>query len=384
METFRPVPQQKAIHNDFIGDSREIEKVFKTIRKVANSDSTVLITGESGTGKELTARAIHNNSYRCHNPLVVINCGAIPSELLESELFGHEKGAFTGAHQTRIGRFEMADGGTIFLDEIGDMSPSLQIKLLRVLQEQCFERVGNVRTINVDIRIISATNKNLKQSMEDGNFREDLYYRLNVIPIDLPPLRERTSDIPLLIEHFIKKQGSARKHHQSHAKSFTEEAILPLLDYQWPGNVRELENLVERLTIMVEDETITSNDLPEKIRTRSAAHHPQPDLLRNSDWPGFTQAVNQFQKDLILEALNQTSWIKTKAAELLKMNRTTLVEKIKKMALEPEKNQNPSNHNAPGRQKDHDPKARIDIAPLIHPNDTPMPQAEKRVNQVGN
>lgn len=319
------------VYEGFIGECPEIRNVFKIIGKVADTDSTVLITGESGTGKELTARAIHNNSRRRSNPMVVLNCGAIPSELLESELFGHEKGAFTGAHQPRIGRFELADGGTIFLDEIGDMSPKLQVKLLRVIQEQCFERVGSVKSIRVDIRIISATNKNLKQAIQAGIFREDLYYRLNVIPIDMPPLCKRKSDIPLLIEHFLEKRPSVSK---TGIKSFSRKAIDALTNYSWPGNIRELENLIERLSILVEKDIIRFDDLPEKIKGSSSIEKPEPKHIDGSDWPGFTQAVNQFQKDLILQALNQTNWIKAKAASLLKMNRTTLVEKIKKMNLE--------------------------------------------------
>ena len=197
--------RKKYQFENFIGDSKPIQKVFELIEKVADTDSTVLITGESGTGKELIAKAIHYNSYRRDNPMVVINCGAIPEELLESELFGHEKGAFTGAHKMRVGRFELANGGTIFLDEIGDMSPNLQVKLLRVLQEQKFERVGGTRTLEIDVRIIAATNKNLINAVNRGSFRQDLYYRLNVIPIRVPPLRHRKSDIPLLIDFFFKR-----------------------------------------------------------------------------------------------------------------------------------------------------------------------------------
>jgi len=319
------------VYKGFIGECPEIKNVFKTIEKVAGTDSTVLISGESGTGKELTARAIHNYSSRCNKPMVVLNCGAIPSELLESELFGHEKGAFTGAHQTRIGRFELANGGTIFLDEIGDMSPKLQVKLLRVIQEQCFERVGSVKSINVDIRIISATNKNLKEAIKAETFREDLYYRLNVIPINMPPLRRRKSDIPLLIKYFLEKR---HKINNTESKSFSKRAIDTLTNYNWPGNIRELENLIERLSILVEKNIIGFEDLSEKIRESSSIQKPTRKNISGNDWPGFTQAVNQFQKDLILQALNQTNWIKAKAANLLKMNRTTLVEKIKKMNLE--------------------------------------------------
>ncbi len=319
----------------FVGENPKIQKIFEIIQKVAPSDSTVLITGDSGTGKELAARAIHAASNRCNQPLIILNCGAIPAELLESELFGHEKGAFTGAHQTRIGRFERADTGTIFLDEIGDMSPNLQVKLLRVLQEQQFERVGGTKTIHVDIRIISATNIDLKKAMEAGKFREDLYYRLNVIPIHMPPLRERRSDIPLLINHFLHKIHQHSRQAQASSKIFSEETILHMQRYDWPGNIRELENLVERLSVLVENDTIQPADLPEKIRTF------QPPVMQDTltafhNGEGFNHAVNQFQKQLILHALNQTNWVKAKAAAMLKINRTTLVEKIKKMDLETE------------------------------------------------
>ncbi|MBA4366172.1 MAG: RNA polymerase subunit sigma-54 [Desulfobacterium sp.] len=322
------------IYNGFIGECPEIKEVFQTIEKVADTDSTVLITGESGTGKELTARAIHENSSRRNNPMVVLNCGAIPSELLESELFGHEKGAFTGAHQPRIGRFEMADGGTIFLDEIGDMSPGLQVKLLRVLQEQCFERVGSVKTIHINIRIISATNKNLKKAIHEGVFREDLYYRLNVIPINMPSLHKRRSDIPLLINHFIEKRQANSNKSCEIKKTFSKRAMETLINYNWPGNIRELENLIERLSILVDDDTIRYKDLPEKMKEKAIIRQNIPESIMERNWPGFNQAVDQFQKNLILQALNQTNWIKAKAASLLKMNRTTLVEKIKKMDLE--------------------------------------------------
>ncbi len=227
------------------GTSPGILEVLDKARKVAKSDSSVLITGESGTGKELIARAIHRNSGRCKGPMVVINCGAIPGELLESELFGHEKGAFTGAHQARSGRFEIANKGTIFLDEIGDMSADLQVKLLRALQEKSFERVGGSRTIEVDIRVISATNKNLPESIEKGEFREDLYYRLNVIPIDILPLRKRKEDIPYLMDHFQKIFLNRMPEFSS--KTFSEHAQKALMDYSWPGNVRELENIIDGL-----------------------------------------------------------------------------------------------------------------------------------------
>lgn len=312
-----------------VGDSPQIRKVFSTIRKVGHTDSTVLVTGESGTGKELIARAIHHAGTRKDGPMVVINCGAIPSELLESELFGHEKGAFTGAHRTRIGRFEMADGGTIFLDEIGDMSPGLQVKLLRAIQEQTFERVGGTQPIHVDIRILSATNKDLTSAISEGTFREDLYYRLNVIPIKVPPLRERKEDISLLCRFFLERLGAR---FDEPAKTFSPAAMEFLLSYEWPGNIRELENMMERLAVMSDEDRIGVEDLPDAVRGVST---PERVLALNPlhNGMGFTDAVELYQKTLIIEALNHTDWVKAKAATLLKMNRTTLVEKIKKLKI---------------------------------------------------
>jgi DNA-binding NtrC family response regulator len=318
---------------DLVGESPKMQAVFKTIEKVAASDSTVLITGESGTGKELIARAIHYHSRRHNQAMVTINCGAIPGELLESELFGHEKGAFTGAHRSRIGRFEMANNGTIFLDEIGDMSPDLQVKLLRVLQEQCFERVGSTKTIHVNIRVLAATNKDLNRSIEEGLFREDLYYRLNVIPIKVPPLKERKTDIRLLIDFFMKRMGGRRKTDRKRLKTFSDEAMQLLLNYDWPGNVRELENMIERLSVLVENPVIQKNDLPRRLRGQEESIQGAIPISLD-DGLEFNSAVANYQRTLILKALDQTNWVKAKAAELLKMNRTTLVEKIKKMNLE--------------------------------------------------
>ncbi len=315
-----------------VGNSPQMQKIFKTIKKVSATDSTVLITGESGTGKELVARAVHNNSSRANFPLVIINCGAIPGELLESELFGHEKGAFTGAHKTRVGRFELAEGGTMFLDEIGDMSPSLQVKLLRVLQERTFERVGSAKTITVDIRILAATNKDLPKSIDKNEFREDLYYRLNVIPVHVPPLRDRFLDIPLLIDHFLTRFSERTMEPK---KSFSVEAEKTLLTYDWNGNIRELENLMERLSVLVDEEVIEYDDLPDKIKGKEST----PGIMAPfslEDGIDFNTSVEQYQKELILQALNKTDWVKAKAAELLKIKRTTLVEKIKKMKLDEE------------------------------------------------
>ncbi len=315
-----------------IGECPEIRQVLTIVKKVAPTNSTVLITGESGTGKELVARAIHAQSLRRDNAMITINCGAIPAELLESELFGHEKGAFTGAHHARIGRFEIADHGTIFLDEIGDMSPNLQVKLLRVIQDQTLERVGGTRPIRVDTRILAATNKDLKEAIRNGTFREDLYYRLNVIPIQIAPLRNRKADIPLLVHYFQKKLAEERG---QGLKVFTEAAMTALLKHHWPGNVRELENLMERLYVMVGHANIDVTDLPQGLHAVPSLHATQP-VEYFETGIGFNEAVEEYQKDLILEALRQTNWVKAKAAEILKMNRTTLVEKIKKLKLEDE------------------------------------------------
>lgn len=317
-----------------VGRSQEIQAVLSKIRKIATSDSTVLITGESGTGKELIARAIHCFSKRSEGPMITLNCGAIPGELLESELFGHEKGSFTGAHKSRMGRFEMAGGGTIFLDEIGDMNPMLQVKLLRAIQEQTFERVGGEKPISVDIRIISATNKNLKKAVEDGSFREDLFYRLNVIPLHIPPLRERSGDIKILCEHFLDRFSHRM---EEPVKKLSDKTLEYLEAYSWPGNVRELENLMERLSVMAENDTIDASDLPENIAHTPAGKTPalkSGDSFEFDDKEGFNDAVDNFQRHLIINALKKTGWVKAKAAELLKINRTTLVEKIKKLEIE--------------------------------------------------
>ncbi len=329
-----PAPVKRNVRTNarfghLIGKSRAILNVFSIVEKVAHTGSTVLITGESGTGKELIARSIHENSKRFDKPLIVINCGAIPGELLESELFGHEKGAFTGAHRTRIGRFELADEGTIFLDEIGDMSPNLQVKLLRVLQEQNFERVGSTKQIKVNIRIIAATNQDLNNLIKEESFREDLFYRLNVIPVKVAPLRQRKSDIPLLVSYFQKKLSDRRG---GGLKTFSDATMDALISYNWPGNIRELENLMERLYVLADNDVIKVSDLPENIQGK------EPTMFQYSLSPmesglSFNDAVENYQKMIILKALDQTNWVKAKAAELLKMNRTTLVEKIKKLKI---------------------------------------------------
>jgi transcriptional regulator with GAF, ATPase, and Fis domain len=291
----------------------------------------VLVTGESGTGKELVARALHYNSRRADRPLVTVNCGAIPEELLESELFGHVRGAFTNAVSHRQGRFALAHGGTIFLDEIGDMSPSLQVKLLRVLQERTFEPVGSSKSISVDVRVVAATNQDLQLAIREKRFREDLYYRLNVIPIEVPPLRERREDIPLLVQHFLKTMNAEKGRSVS---GFSDACMERLLAFEWPGNVRELENLVERLVILRGEGEIGPEDLPPPFGSIRAPVRIDAPRLPGSGIP-FNDAVDRFETDLILQALEATHWNKQRAAALLGLNRTTLLEKIKKKGLEP-------------------------------------------------
>ncbi len=316
---------------NLIGSSEGIQKVCSLIEKVAETESTILILGESGTGKELVARTLHYNSQRKNKPLIPINCGAIPETLLESELFGHEKGAFTGASSTRIGRFELADGGTIFLDEIGDMSPNLQVKLLRVLQQREFERVGGVRTIKVDVRIVAATNIDLEDAVQEGKFREDLYYRLNVIPIVIPPLRERTDDIPLLIEHFLRHFNKSKNRDIS---GFSTAAMEILMAYSWPGNIRELENLIERLVILKGEGTIGTEDLPEKFISYTFSKEGNLHINLPDNGINLKDAVEEFENNLIMQALQKAQGVKNRAAQLLSLNRTTLVEKLKKKKLD--------------------------------------------------
>lgn len=322
--------KEKYKFDNIISSHEKMQAIFAQVEKVANVDSTVLIFGESGTGKELIARALHYNSYRQDKPLIPINCGAIPEDLLESELFGHEKGAFTGAAAQRIGRFELANGGTIFLDEIAEMHPTLQVKLLRVLQEREFERIGGMKTIKVDVRVIAATNKNLENMVAQKQFRDDLYWRLNVIPLTLPPLRERLSDIALLVPYFIERFNRLKK---QNLQGITPEALLMLSCYHWPGNIRELENTIERIAILKGSGLIAPQDLPEKI-VQAAGQAPLPDVDIPEDGLDFDVAVQNFEKRLLLKALEKTHGVKTKAAALLHMNRTTLVEKVKKFQLE--------------------------------------------------
>jgi DNA-binding NtrC family response regulator len=317
--------------DNIIGQSEAIHEVLSIIERVADSDSTCLVMGESGTGKELIAKALHYNSPRSNKPFIPINCGAIPNELLESELFGHMKGSFTGAIANRIGRFEMADGGTLFLDEIGDMNPNLQVKLLRVLQERSFEPVGSAKTVYTNVRVIAATNVDLENAVDQGKFREDLFYRLNVIPIHVPALRERKTDIPLLLHHFIETFNRTRTRQ---LKAIAPDALELLMHYPWPGNIRELENLVERLAILKGSGTVEVADLPERYRKVTIAADPSAVEIPTNG-VDFNSAVDAYENALIMRALEKTGWNRNQAALLLRLNRTTLVEKIKKKGLRP-------------------------------------------------
>jgi two-component system NtrC family response regulator len=315
----------RADFRTIIGTSREMEKVFDVIRKVADTEAAVLITGESGTGKELVARSIHANSSRRDAPFVAINCAAIPRELLESELFGHVKGAFTGAIRDKIGKFQLADGGTIFLDEVGDLPVEMQPKLLRALQEREVEPVGGTKVQKLDVRVVSATNLNIDKALADGSFREDLYYRLSVIPLHLPPLRERRKDIPLLIRYFCAK-------HDGGTVSFDKEALEAMVMYSWPGNVRELENTVERLLIMRTGETITLADLQDKIRDAKALRRPGAALVRLPD-EGYS--LEQLEREVVVDALERNNWVQAAAARFLRIPRHTLIYRMEKYGIVP-------------------------------------------------
>jgi two-component system NtrC family response regulator len=312
---------------DFIvSASRQMEEALNLVGRVSRSSATILILGESGTGKELIARAIHYSSPRADKPFVKVNCAALPENLLESELFGHEKGAFTGAVARRIGRFELADQGSIFLDEIGDLSPSLQMKLLRVLQEKEFERVGSNQTIRSDVRVIAATNRNLEEAIQKGTFREDLYYRLNVVTISLPPLRERKEDIPLLVEHFLKKYNRENK---KKVTSLSKEGRDLLRRYDYPGNVRELENIVERAVVLCRGDTLTTQDLPLNLREGKA----EAALERDRGTQSLPGTLEEIERQLILKALERSGGVQTKAAEELGISERVLRYKMKKYSL---------------------------------------------------
>jgi formate hydrogenlyase transcriptional activator len=310
------VPYERAFEQ-IIGDSAAVVSVLEQIKRVAPTDANVLVEGETGTGKELIARAVHNLSSRCGHSFVRLNCAAVPLDLMESELFGHEKGAFTGAMSQRIGRFELADKGTLFLDEVGDMPPALQPKLLRVLQEQEFERLGGTRTHRVDVRLVAATNRNLLEMMERGEFREDLYYRLNVFPVLLPPLRERRGDIPALVQHFVEVFGRRMGRQIEHIPPQTMSA---LSSYEWPGNIRELQNLIERAVILSKDSVLRN---PLRTRSRQATFDPAT-TLRGAE------------RQLILRTLEAVGWViggAAGAAAKLGLKRTTLINKMQRLGI---------------------------------------------------
>jgi DNA-binding NtrC family response regulator len=317
--------------DNIIGNSLPMQQVFSRLERIVNTDSTILILGESGTGKELVAKAIHYNSPRKDQPFVAINCGAIPADLLESELFGHAKGAFTGAVSEKAGKFEAADKGTIFLDEIGTMPMHLQMKLLRVLQEQEIERIGTTRKVKLNVRVVSATNADLENQVKKGQFREDLYYRLNVIPIQLPPLRERREDIALLARNFLQKfcQEMDRP-----LMSISPAAMTALENYAWPGNVRELENLIERTVALTDNEIIEPQDLPPYIGEASGSDSALTSAPRVTEsGVNMPEIIGSIERTMIQEALDLSNGVKARAANLLSINRTTLVEKIKRLKI---------------------------------------------------
>jgi DNA-binding NtrC family response regulator len=312
-----------------IGESDAIQEIKDTIDRVAPTEARVLITGENGTGKELVAKWLHHRSGRAEEPMVEVNCAAIPSDLIESELFGHEKGAFTGATQQRIGKFEQAHEGTLFLDEIGDMSLSAQAKVLRVLQEDEIERVGGERSIEVDVRVIAATNKDLMEEIEEGRFREDLYHRIGVILVNVPPLRRRREDIPLLTEHGAERLA---RRNGLPPKTFTDDALDRLKGYEWRGNVRELYNVIERLLILVEGDEIDADDVEQFVRPGGTSNGPTHDLLAAYD--DFTAARDQFEKQFIERKLNEHDWNVSQTAETIGIQRSHLYNKLNKYGIE--------------------------------------------------
>ena len=319
-----------------IARSHAMHDVFDFVKKVSDSDSTIVIYGESGTGKELIAKAIHKESNRRDKPFVAINCGAIPENLLESELFGHMRGAFTSANTTKEGKFEQANGGTVFLDEIGDMSFELQVKILRVLEEREFYKVGGSKPVSVNVRVIAATHRDLDEMVKKGEFREDLFYRLHVIPVLLPPLRDRLTDIPALLEFFRKKFNDEKKRNVC---GISSQALHFMKQYDWPGNVRELRNLAERLIVLKGDGEIGVSDLPDMLKQQRSSDISEqtsaisvPEL--SEEGIDFNIAVSEFEKSLICQSLEKSQGVKNKAAKLLHLNRTTLVEKIKRYRLE--------------------------------------------------
>ena len=343
-------PEEPSVRGRFrlVGQAPAIRQIYGVVEKVASTPSTVLITGESGTGKELIARALHENSSRHGGPFIKINCAAIPKTLMESELFGYEKGAFTGATSSKPGRFELADGGTLFLDEIGEIPVEMQVKLLRAIQESEFERVGGIKTLKVDVRLITATNRDLEREIREGNFREDLFYRLNVVPLDIPPLRDRDEDIPLLVDHIITKFNERLK---KRVRGISDEAMRLLRSHGWPGNIRELENVLERTILFCSGDTIEVSDLPAELRSAEAAavrgRTPTGELAAANAAAsaagegGATGSLKEMvraetsrvERELIARALDETGGNVTQAAKLLKISRKSLQMKMKEFGL---------------------------------------------------
>ena len=309
---------------EIVGVSKSLQDLYKTIKKVADSTANILISGESGTGKELVARAVHYNSDRRDKPFIKLNCASLPANLIESELFGHEKGSFTGAVSKRTGRFELANGGTIFLDEISEIAPQLQSKLLRVLQERELERVGSAKTIKIDVRVLASTNRDLKKEIAKGDFREDLFYRLNVIPIHLPPLRERKNDIKILSEHFLKRFVTSNKKNE---KSFSEDALKDLEKYNWPGNIRELENIIERAVVMDRDSIVDAKDFGLYPKGNTSNH--TSDLGKYS----VGKKMSEIEKEYILDSLRECNDNRTKTAQILDISIRTLRNKLKEYRI---------------------------------------------------
>jgi two-component system response regulator HydG len=323
-ETLKSRLDEKFDFGNLVGSSQTMQELGETLQLVAPTDATVLITGESGTGKELIAGAVHHNSLRRDKPFIKVNCAALHENLLESELFGHEKGAYTGATEKRKGRFEMADQGTLFLDEIGDMSATTQAKILRVLQDGQFERLGGMKTLKSDVRVIAATHKDLEKLIDEGAFRQDLYFRLSVVPLHLPPLRERPMDIPALADHFLMRYSEKNR---KDIRTFHPQAMESLLAYTWPGNIRELENAIERAVILCLDEQILLRHLPPQVRQASVDQDKRPFAIR----PGVS--LKDMEKELILSTLRQTENNRTRAAGILGITRQTLQNKLKEYGL---------------------------------------------------
>ncbi|OGU14959.1 MAG: Fis family transcriptional regulator [Geobacteraceae bacterium GWC2_53_11] len=318
----------KADYRTIVGSSKAMERVFEIVRKVADTDASVLITGESGTGKELVARSLHHHSSRRNAPFVAVNCSAIPRDLLESELFGHVKGAFTGAIKDKVGKFQLADGGTLFLDEVGELPLELQPKLLRALQERVVEPVGGTKPLKLDVRLVAATNLDIEKALAESTFREDLYYRLAVIPIHLPSLRERQDDIDLLVRYFCGKHGAD-------SVRFDAGAMAVLRSYRWPGNVRELENLVERLLIMREGDNITRDELPDKMRSSGAVVSAPAHNVKVINLPDEGYPLEQLEREVVVEALERNVWNQTAAAKFLRIPRHTLIYRMEKYGIIP-------------------------------------------------